>query len=494
MKDQSSINENDLDAALNALFLNKYSHTEDEALARFVLEQEYDVLMTDKKKKKLLNKLSGKRGGLFLLLALIGIIATIVLPIYFSITDQKGVTRFPVRARPNNSALKPENIPNGMHVAEPPEKRPERALTSPANATPGSADHHNTNAPAVDSLSGLEIAITDKKELVAENKKNLLPYFDEAGLAYFQSVKNDWLLKLLKLDNRLYMKMEPGSTRYQNREMLVSPFVMSDFPVTNLQYKVFLADLFRQGKINDLEKCLPKEEVWKEYACGQLAENYFRSESYNYFPVVNLSPEAMLLFCEWMEEEMNTMLAEAKIKKLKAADKKKTVTVRLPYDYEWIYAADASYAIIPDCGGYNTIYDPSEGLVNAYFFKRTSQLSKQAKKKLNRIDQLNDINRFGMSEQEMIGIYREAMNFKRKKDVPAQVFSAEKAEDCCLGGHVVELINTKDGGTTLRGCCWQDKSEYLKMAGDFKKYNGSPFVGFRIVLLSTNGTYKDPFW
>ncbi|HOZ87722.1 MAG TPA: SUMF1/EgtB/PvdO family nonheme iron enzyme, partial [Bacteroidia bacterium] len=419
---------------------------------------------------------------------------TIVLPIYFSITDQKGVTRFPVIAPRGKSTFTPKNIPDGMPSNNPPEKTPERALISPANTTPGSAEHNNTNAAAADSLSGLESASTEKKEQVGENKKNLLPYFDEAGLAYFQSVKNDLFVKLLKLDNRFYMKMEPGSTRYQNREMLVSPFVMSDFPVTNLQYKVFLADLYRQGKINELEKCLPKEEVWKEYACGQLAENYFRSESYNYFPVVNLSPEAMLLFCEWMEEEMNTMLAVPKIKKLKTADKKKTVTVRLPYDYEWIYAADASYAIIPDCGGYNTIYDPSEGLVNGNFFKRTSQLSKQAKKKLNRIDQLNDINRFGMNEQEMIAIYREAMNFKRKKDVPAQVFSAEKTEDCCLGGHVVEMINTKDGGTTLRGCCWKDKTEYLKMAGDFKKFNGSPFVGFRIVLLTTNGTYKDPFW
>ena len=51
MKDRSSINENELDGALNALFLETYSTKEDEHLARFVLDQEYDVAMTEKKKK-----------------------------------------------------------------------------------------------------------------------------------------------------------------------------------------------------------------------------------------------------------------------------------------------------------------------------------------------------------------------------------------------------------------------------------------------------------
>ncbi len=494
MKEQSSIKENELDGALNALFLDTYSQKEDEGLARFVLEQEYNVVMPEKKKKKLLNKLSGRRGGLFFLLALIVLIAAIVLPIYFSITDQKGVTHFPVSARPDRSTLKPENIPTGIQTTNLPTKTPDDKSVSPAIITPTAGTNNNTSVVPTDSVYTVDAETREQKALVEENKKKLLPYFDEAGLAYFQSVKNEILLKLLKLDDQLYMKMEPGATLYQNREMLVSPFVMSDFPVTNLQYKVFLADLFRQGKINELEKCLPRDEVWKEYACGQLAENYFRSEAYNYFPVVNVSPVAMLLFCEWMEEEMNKSLAGYTRPNSKMARKKKEVIVRLPYDYEWIYAADASYAIIPDCGGYNTIYDPSEGLVNSNFFKRTSQLSKQAKKKLNRIDHLNDINRFGMSEQEMIAIYKEGMNFKRKKTVQAPAFSPEKVEDCCLAGHVVELINTKGGNTTLRGCCWKDKADYLKMANDFKKFDCSPFVGFRIVFVTRNGTYKDPFW
>ena len=57
MKDLSSINENELDGVLNALFLEKYSRTEDEDVARFILDQEYDVVISEKKEKKFLTKL-----------------------------------------------------------------------------------------------------------------------------------------------------------------------------------------------------------------------------------------------------------------------------------------------------------------------------------------------------------------------------------------------------------------------------------------------------
>jgi hypothetical protein len=288
---------------------------------------------------------------------------------------------------------------------------------------------------------------------------------------------------------------------YKSREVIVSPFVMSNFPVTNLQYKTFLADLAMQGRVDDMKKCLPKEEVWKEYGCVTLAKNYFEDESYNNFPVVNVGKEACMIFCEWMEEEMNQKLAESTpSSKLKGAAKKKQVTVRLPYDYEWIYSADAAYTLIPDCGGYNTIYDVSEGLVDKGFFKRTSQVNKRDLNKETQMDKLADVNRFGMTEAEMISIFKEAVNYKddnSKNSVNSSdpSFYPNNIESCCLAGHVCELIKDKDGGMTVRGCCWKSKEDYLKMMETYKKYDASPFVGFRVMILNTEkGNNKNPFW
>ena len=63
MKEFASINENELDGALNALFLETYSRETDEGMARFFLEQDYKVSINSKKEAELLARLNGKQGG-----------------------------------------------------------------------------------------------------------------------------------------------------------------------------------------------------------------------------------------------------------------------------------------------------------------------------------------------------------------------------------------------------------------------------------------------
>jgi hypothetical protein len=207
------------------------------------------------------------------------------------------------------------------------------------------------------------------------------------------------------------------------------------------------------------------------------------------------------MYCEWLESVSNEKLAaSSKTSKFKGPVKRKQVVVRLPYDHEWIYSADAAYTLIPDCKGYNTIYDESEGLVDKGFFKRTSQMNKRDLRKETRMDKLADVNRFGMTEAEMMSIFNEAMNFKdNRSKVKGDPFDPasypNNIEACCLAGHVCELINTKDGGMTVRGCCWKNKDEYLKMMETYKKHGASPFVGFRVMIHNAErGSDKDPFW
>ena len=63
MNDRIYINEEELNGALNALFLESHSHKADEGFARFVMQQEYNVAIDANKERELLARLGGKQGG-----------------------------------------------------------------------------------------------------------------------------------------------------------------------------------------------------------------------------------------------------------------------------------------------------------------------------------------------------------------------------------------------------------------------------------------------
>lgn len=501
MSNKVHINEEDLDGALNALFLETYSQKTDEDLARYVMEQEYDIVFDAKKEAELLAKLGTKRGGnrkIFLLtITLLLFILAIIMGIILFSNKSTIINK-------NSSAPKDvsEKYDHGLELDSSALLKANDEVDEsiiPIITSPVVDENNTQNFPVIDSLPLSFVNALAVSNDITNGKT--LPYFDKEGITFFGKIKDQMLMKLIKIDEQMYVKTEPGTTMYKNKEIIVFPYVMSSFPVTNLQYKAFLADLVVQGRIEDFKKCLPKEEMWKEYGCTVLAKNYFGSESYNNFPVVNVSKEACNLFCKWLEDKINQELeVVAKNSKGKAEIKKKQVTVRLPYDYEWIYSVDAAYALMPECNGYNTIYDASEGLVDKDFFKNTSQISKREKRKENRMEQLSNINRFGMKEDEMIAIYKEAMNFKGDKSKNSTNSSdplsyPNNIEACCLAGHVCELINVKDGGTTVRGSCWKNKEEYLKMMEAYTKQGASPFVGFRVLILNAGkSTSKNPFW
>lgn len=504
MKDFNLIQENDLDGALNALFLENFSQKEDEGVARFCMEKEYNVIINSKKEAALLARLNGKSGGgkniMWFVLALV-LLAGSSLIIFTGKNEGENIVVISPQTTEINSQSSTASTKNASTtVTSAEEKREEKKSvnTSPYITT------DKFTPPVIDSLGIAKTYVPEVANEPTTEKEKELPYFNKAGLAHFAQVKEKMLQKLLKIDDLLYGKTSPGATMYKNTEVIVPPFVMSNFPVTNLEYKTFLADLVMQGRFEDMKKCLPKEEVWKEYGCPTLAKNYFSNEIYNDFPVVNIDLDASAMYCEWLQLETNEQLSAAAAKtsttSKKSIAKKKQVIVRLPYDYEWIYSADAAFALIPDCAGYNTIYDPSEGLVDKGFFKRTSQVNKVNKSQETPMDKLSDVNRFGMTEAEILEIFKKAMNYKNVKSkssgnpaLPASY--PDNVEACCLAGHVSELIKSKEGELKVRGCCWQNKDEYQKMLSVYNKNGASPFIGFRVLIITTErGSDKNPFW
>lgn len=98
---------------------------------------------------------------------------------------------------------------------------------------------------------------------------------------------------------------------------------------TNNDYKMFLQNTKDSGDIETYYKCIPDSNCWitktnysfsKEYY-----ENYSTDPTYGNYPVVNISFEAMNLYCSWLTERYKEV-----------GKKYQKVIVRLPTEAEWV--------------------------------------------------------------------------------------------------------------------------------------------------------------
>jgi len=299
-------------------------------------------------------------------------------------------------------------------------------------------------------------------------------------------IKRMMLDKFLKTDKELYTPVEAWKTNYMGKPVTVDAFIMRNMQVTNLEYHTFLTDLLLQDKKEEYNKAKVNPEVWKNFSLAGLAESYFTNEKYNDFPVVNISIEGALLYCSWLEREVNKYAVENKVKT-------KPFKIRLPRDVEWINSVAVGYAFMPVCSGYNTLYEIKEGYIDDAFLKRVATIKKR-KKKIEEVDMLYSTNRYGMSEKEIIDIYNKAYPYY--DPLPADTIYPKRMNRYCEIGHVSEMTyEMRSGNIMVIGCCWESKETYQQMLSEFHKTNASPFVGFRPVIIEEGSAeYKNPFW
>ena len=103
------------------------------------------------------------------------------------------------------------------------------------------------------------------------------------------------------------------------------------FEVSNVLYRAFIKSLIENNKTDLLKTAQVDSLNWRD----KLAYNepyvafYFRHPAYDNYPVVNVSYEGAVLFCEWLTKEYNAYPKR----------KYKKVIFRLPTESEWEKAA-----------------------------------------------------------------------------------------------------------------------------------------------------------
>jgi hypothetical protein len=484
MTDKNHIDGNGLEELLRSYSLNEEVSG---SLAEAVLSQEYEVPVNKAKERAMLNRLNrdinGPGHSRFIYGGILGLLILAVLMYLLlpsgkkdSATAHAGVKPATGDARragdPGAAGIEATSVSDTIHVSR--------------------ADTFGSRSFAINRLYTL--VSKDSTQAIPEIKVPgsaatpaiALPYLSEADRLRYKKIKQQMLERLTGSDKGLYTYILANKTEYTGKPTVIDAFTIRNVAVTNLEYKTFLADLIMQERGTEYFKAEVLALKWKQQGYEKLAYDYFQEDKYNDFPVVNVTENGARLFCKWLNEELKRYMQQNKLKE-------KKLLIRLPYDKEWILAARDGYAKISYETGYNTIYEPREGLVDFSFVKRMHQIRKKAMGK-DTLYPLYITNRYGWPEQQLTGFL--AKGFSAYNYAPADTIYPDRMKVYGKIGHLSEMVPQYNTSRIwLSGLTWKTKEEYDAFESAFKTAGASPFVTFRFVVIDAqDAEYKDPFW
>jgi formylglycine-generating enzyme required for sulfatase activity len=121
-----------------------------------------------------------------------------------------------------------------------------------------------------------------------------------------------------------------GNAVYDGDTVSVAAFYMSKNEITNLQYLEFLTYLKNNGRMEDYKKCQVDSLGWRMQLGNnqKMTDYYHRHPAYHNYPVVNVSKESAIMYCDWLTE-MYDSLSNGELK----------IKFRVPFRAEFLRAA-----------------------------------------------------------------------------------------------------------------------------------------------------------
>ena len=483
MKKKNPISEDQLNSLLKDFYLNENSNNINEKEAKAVFGQDYNVKIDIKKEQQLLKRLKAKKNGFWNFKSIsffVGLLVSVVLiALFFLMPENEKISDINSEINPNK-----KSIQNNQRDKEKKDAKIDVQLSNTHEAQLQSFVQKIENE-----IIPIETKQAEKNHKTSTNtiplENNNLPKLTADEKAHYFNIKMKMLAKLIDSDKELYSFIPAGKISYKDESTFLDAFTIRNMGVTNLEYKAFLIDLISQKRIEDYKTAKIHSENWNGHNCPTLAKEYFENKEYDDFPVVNLSVQAALLFCNWLEEES---LNYCKSKNLK----EKSLTIRLPYVHEWIYLAKEGYARFSYELGYNTVYDESEKLVDKSFAKRADIVTRKAIK----VDSLYTevtTNTYQWEEKKLLNFFSKAFSYNM---IHNDVLDEDRMKVYGKIGRVSEITPQQNSEEIwFVGKTWKDKKEYEKLKTEFTNNTSSPFVGFRFVVIKPNDpTYKNPFW
>jgi len=265
-----------------------------------------------------------------------------------------------------------------------------------------------------------------------------IPYFAQNNLP-----------KVLK---KSYHFVPSGNVIVEEDTVSVQGFYMYNQEVTNANYKEFLSWIEKKGTDKMKETVQIQHQNWtaeeSRFKSEAFAEKYHTHSAYREYPVVNVSHEAALLYCKWLEEFFEK-------------EYNLNVKVRLPEHVEFIRAGQGNNA--SDCYTWQGPYmRNSEGQFLANFTRIPQSTISRNK------------------EGELV-IQTWSGHVSTSADViaPSISYFPSKYGFYNLNGNVAEMIAEK--GVAVGGS-WIDYGYDIRLQSKKEYANPSCDVGFRPVF------------
>ena len=237
------------------------------------------------------------------------------------------------------------------------------------------------------------------------------------------------------------------------KRISVMGFYMSKYEVSNLQYRQFYNEASQGMTDEEKMKIICDTLGWRQVLgyCEPMINHYYQHPAYNNYPVVNISYEGALKYCEWLQQ------------KLQNDNPGFEIIVRLPEKYEWIWAAQG-------------------GLSQAMFPWRNYYLRNKKGEPMCNFNKVNDgaIYRDRTTGKpkvaEGVGEYSRPVLYTAK----VKSFYPNDYGLYNMCGNAAEMINEK--GTAMGGS-WNDYGGNVQIRAEAKYERALPTVGFRPVIL-----------
>jgi len=228
-------------------------------------------------------------------------------------------------------------------------------------------------------------------------------------------------------------EMEKGMVKVGNR------LYASKYEISNSQYNMFFNYLIENNNMRELEIAWPDTSQWMQAGSEYLplVSVYRWYPTYAGYPALNVSYEAVLLYCEWLTEQY--MAYPARIFE--------NIRFRLPNEQEWMNAARGGIAnIVYPWGSDRVINDEGEPLCNFWRQER----------------------------EEAVESGEFAATLKPVKSYFPNGFGLYNTS-----GNVAEMTNRRG---IAKGGNWRSSAEEVRINATQQYQGPSPFVGFRIFM------------
>lgn len=254
----------------------------------------------------------------------------------------------------------------------------------------------------------------------------------------------------------------------------IAEFYMFNQEVSNRFYLWFIYDMKLRGDTTMYKKVLPDTLVWRSGSASNepYVEYYFRHPAYAQYPVVGVTYDQCMLFCEWLTARYNAY-PKRKFKK---------VLFDLPDSTQWEYAARGGAELLPfPWKGYAMRNEKGDWMANFRPMSQSGIMRKEFEKTNSQGVKYMETYYVTRGGEDYMGV---AGTFSDAADITAPVHSywPNAFGLYNMAGNVEEFV--KNEGLT-KGGSWRDPGFYLQNAVS-EKYDPAQSAnterGFRFIM------------